>query len=65
MKYTITKIRYEIAADRPKLALNELGEPSIKRKKKKMEIRLNALCTRFRENKIELTRFFKSYSPKY
>lgn len=55
----ITKIRYEIAADRAKLALNELGEQSIKRKKNK-EIRLNALCTRFAENKIELEDFLKA-----
>ncbi|KAF0702680.1 Uncharacterized protein FWK35_00032708 [Aphis craccivora] len=56
----ITKIRYEIAADRAKLALNELGEQLIKIKKKKMEIRLNALCTRFAENKIELEDFLKA-----
>jgi len=31
----ITKIKYEIAADRAKLVLNELGEQSIKRKQKK------------------------------
>ncbi|KAF0768242.1 Uncharacterized protein FWK35_00006688, partial [Aphis craccivora] len=48
---------YKIAADRAKLALNELFEQSIK---KKMEIRLNALCTRFAENKIELKDFLKA-----
>jgi len=35
----------EIAADRTKLTLNELGKTTYKKKKMKIEIRFIALCT--------------------